>query len=77
VPGEFNQVNQYYQVQAGHYARAPMVNSPYGQLLNHHRTKKEPVANTVKNSLFTNLSARVKRKIYLFWCWIDERVFNG
>ncbi|MBO9204581.1 MULTISPECIES: hypothetical protein [Niastella] len=77
VPGEFNQVNQYRQQPVDFYARAPFVNSPYGQLLNHHRTKKGPVGNAVKSGMFTNLSARVKRKLYHGWVWIDEHVFNG
>lgn len=78
VPGEFNQVNQYRQVQVDHYAKAPMTNSPYGQLLDHHRSKKGPVAtHAIKSSLFRLLSARIKRKIYRFWVWIDEQIFNG
>jgi len=37
VAGEFNCVNQYRQTQVGHYAVIPYYNSPYLQLLDHHR----------------------------------------
>jgi hypothetical protein len=77
VPGEFNQLNQYQQQQVDYYAEAPFENSPYGQLLNHHRTKRGPVVHAPKKTIFTNLSARIKRKVYHFWVWIDERVLNG
>lgn len=42
VKKEFNCVNQLYQKQVRYYAKEPYINSPYGQLLNHHRTKKIP-----------------------------------
>jgi hypothetical protein len=77
VPGEFNQVNQYRQQPVVHYAKKPMLNSPYGQLLRHHRSVKGPAGNAVKSSLFTKLSARIKRKLYTTWVWIDEQIFNG
>lgn len=37
VAGEFNCVNQYRQVPVSHYAVIPFYNSPYFQLLDHHR----------------------------------------
>jgi hypothetical protein len=39
VEGEFNCVNQVKLKQLTHYAKAPFYNSPYFQLLNHHRSK--------------------------------------
>lgn len=40
VQGEFNCVNQVHQKQVNYYASKPYSNSPYYQLLNHHRSKK-------------------------------------
>lgn len=39
IENEFNVVSQSYQVPVRHYAAIPYYNSPYHQLLNHHRTK--------------------------------------
>jgi hypothetical protein len=39
VPGEFNCVNQTRQRQVKYYSKKPYYNSPYFQLLDHHRTK--------------------------------------
>jgi hypothetical protein len=40
IKGEFNCVNQVYQKQVNFYSSKPYTNSPYPQLLNHHRTKE-------------------------------------
>ncbi|OQP45455.1 hypothetical protein A4H97_32445 [Niastella yeongjuensis] len=77
VPGEFNQVNQYLNRPVDFYAAAPFVNSPYGQLLDHHRLKKGPAAKAVKSGVFANLPVRIKRKVYHSWVWIDEHLLNG
>jgi len=77
VPGEFNQVNQYRQVPVAHYAKQPMSNSPYGQLLKHHRSVKGPAIKVMKKGLIARLSTKIKRKLYHTWVSIDERVFNG
>ena len=45
IEGEFNCLNQVVQKQVNFYSPTPYTNSPYFQLLNHHRTKKD--ANTV------------------------------
>jgi hypothetical protein len=76
VRHEFNQVNQYHQKQVDYYSKTPYVNSPYGQLLNHHRTKKSQVEQVNKKGPFTNFRSRIRRKLYHAWCWLDERVFN-
>lgn len=39
MAGEFNCINQLKQKQVGFYAKKPYYNSPYYQLLNHHRSK--------------------------------------
>jgi hypothetical protein len=39
VQGEFNCKNQYKPIQLSSYSKYPKLNSPYGQLLNHHRKK--------------------------------------
>lgn len=72
VPGEFNQQNQYHQKQVDHYAKEPFVNSPYGQLLNHHRSKKSGAAPVHKKGPFNNIGSRIKRKLYHLWCRIDK-----
>lgn len=41
INGEFNCLNQANQVQLNYYSKES-INSPYPQLLNHHREKKEP-----------------------------------
>ena len=77
VGNEFNQVNQYHQQPAANYAKEPLLNSPYGQLLNHHRTKiNTGQQQAVKKNLLTNLTARIKRKLYHGWVWLDERLAN-
>jgi hypothetical protein len=40
IPGEFNCINQYKQRQVRFYSKYPYYNSPYFQLLNHHRSKE-------------------------------------
>ena len=41
VENEFNCVNQINQSQVSYYATIPYYNSPYYQLINHHRSKKD------------------------------------
>jgi hypothetical protein len=43
IENEFNCVNQYRQVQVGYYALIPYYNSPYFQLLDHHRGQNKGV----------------------------------
>jgi hypothetical protein len=45
---EFNCVNQLNQKQVSNYAKEPSTNSPYAQLLNHHRTKSGVVEDIKK-----------------------------
>ena len=42
VAGEFNCVNQYRQIPVNYYAVIPFYNSPYFQLLDHHRGQNTP-----------------------------------
>lgn len=50
IEGEFNCVNQVHQKQVHFYSSKPYTNSPYFQLLNHHRTKKNTDALMEKKS---------------------------
>jgi hypothetical protein len=51
IKKEFNCVNQLKQKQVSYYAQTPFYNSPYAQLLNHHRSRKSD-ANTEKNGIW-------------------------
>lgn len=64
VPGEFNCVNQYRQRQVRYYAVVPYYNSPYLQLLDHHRGQNNTV--TVKKKQ-PPLLWRVIKKRYTRW----------
>jgi hypothetical protein len=70
MKGEFNCVNQMNQKQLDYYYFLPYYNSPYGQLLNHHRKRnvinKEQEVEQVKiqnNYFFLRVLRFVKRKI--------------
>lgn len=77
MANEFNQVNQYYQKPVRYYAANPFVNSPYGQLLNHHRTRSAAAAEkATKSNPLKNMPARIKRKLYQLWCRVDGALFN-
>jgi hypothetical protein len=51
IPNEFNCINQNKSKQVNYYTAKPYFNSPYFQLLNHHRTKisQEPVIESKKS----------------------------
>jgi len=66
VPGEINYINQFYQRQAGYYARIPYYNSPYFQLLDHHRGKSGGAAGNRGPGPF-GFVLRVIRKHYNRW----------
>jgi hypothetical protein len=68
IPGEFNCVNQYYQRQAGHYALIPYYNSPYFQLLDHHRgmNKGATGPGSLRHNPFSYV-LRIVRKRYNRW----------
>jgi hypothetical protein len=57
---EFNCVNQYRQQQVKHYAVVPYYNSPYFQLLDHHRSKKgQDIAGKGRTSRLMSLSKMI------------------
>jgi hypothetical protein len=77
VANEFNQVNQYFQKPVNYYAARPFENSPYGQLLNHHRSRSAAVAQKAGTSNpLKNIPARIKRNLYQLWCRVDAALFN-
>jgi len=45
IKNEFNCKNQFNPKQLSYYSTTPLLNSPYFQLLNHHRTKKQTADN--------------------------------
>jgi hypothetical protein len=57
VKNEFNCVNQLHQKQVRNYVKEPYTNSPYTQLLNHHRTKSGVAAEENIN----NISHKIKK----------------
>ncbi len=61
VEGEFNCVNQVNQKQIKYYSSKPYTNSPYCQLLNHHRTKKS-IAPQRKLSIIGGIIRSGKRR---------------
>ncbi|HXB06183.1 MAG TPA: hypothetical protein VNW04_03685 [Puia sp.] len=69
VEAEFNCVNQYRQRQVGYYALIPYYNSPYFQLLDHHRGQSRdgggPIAGKGPGPL--SFVLRVVRKRYQRW----------
>jgi len=76
INGEFNCKNQFLQKQVTYYAADYFANSPYFQLLDHHRTKKKETA--AKESLAAKLEKRVKRFIRKRWdrlaSWVHKTV---
>ena len=62
VKNEFNCVNQLYQKQVKYYSKEPYNNSPYGQLLNHHRTKANvPVNKNTTKANYRKVSNTIKK----------------
>ena len=64
LEGEFNCVDQYRQEQVRHYAVIPYYNSPYPQLLDHHRQRKGGGRKKISALQFL---VRVIRKRYNRW----------
>jgi hypothetical protein len=64
IQGEFNCKNQFKPVQLNYYVNHPKLNSPYFQLLNHHRTKKS-ASNNNEHSIsgISQLIGFVKRSV--------------
>lgn len=58
IKNEFNCVNQLRQKPIRYYAKKDYDNSPYGQFLNHHRTKKDSGGNKNDNS---NIASQIKK----------------
>ncbi|MDR1881217.1 MAG: hypothetical protein LBR26_00345 [Prevotella sp.] len=50
VPGEYKCISQAIQSSLDHYAAIPYYNSPYFQLLDHHRSVKKNMVNAAKRS---------------------------
>ncbi|MFV0311343.1 MAG: hypothetical protein ACK5KN_06805 [Dysgonomonas sp.] len=50
ISNEFKCINQAEQDQLDYYAAIPFYNSPYHQLLNHHRTVKKRIVSTAKET---------------------------
>jgi hypothetical protein len=64
VQNEFNCVNQIDQHQLKYYSKHPYKNSPYYQLLNHHRTKNTKVS---ENKNKASVRMKIKRRAELFF----------
>jgi len=64
VDGEFNCVSQYRQHPVNYYAVVPYYNSPYGQLLDHHRGQNKGMSVKKSNS---PLLWRAIKKRYVRW----------
>ena len=67
MEGEFNCVNQYRQEQVDHYALIPYYNSPYFQLLDHHRGQNKDLAIKKNDSTPFSFIRRIIRKRYNRW----------
>ncbi|MCM5528543.1 hypothetical protein [Parasegetibacter sp. NRK P23] len=68
VPGEFNCVSQRYQQEVSFYAQNWFSNSPYPQLLHHHRLVNAKNNTVQKRSLATVLSSYINR--------LSGKIFN-
>ena len=67
LDGEFNCVNQYRQQQAGYYALIPYYNSPYFQLLDHHRGRNNGETDKKKGYSPVAFVLRIIRKRINRW----------
>jgi hypothetical protein len=68
VTGEQNCINQHQQLQVDHYALIPYYNSPYFQLLDHHRGRSgAPTASRAKKQAPLSMLGRIVRKRYNRW----------
>ena len=67
LENEFNCVNQYYQVPVAYYAAIPYYNSPYPQLLDHHRSRSKQANSRPKKDGPVDFLLRVVRKRYNRW----------
>lgn len=67
VEGEFNCVNQYRQVPVTYYALIPYYNSPYFQLLDHHRGQSRAGGKTTRATGPFSLILRIVGKRYNRW----------
>ena len=68
VENEFNCINQNKAKQVNYYSSNPYFNSPYFQLLNHHRTKKsldlsEQKNNSIAEKIIISGNRRMKKII--------------
>ncbi len=66
IEKEFNCVNQYHQRPVDYYSVIPYYNSPYSQLLDHHRGTKDGAAPPKKKNFF-QLVSRIIGKRYRRW----------
>ena len=67
LENEFNCVNQYYQAPVAYYAAIPYYNSPYPQLLDHHRGRSKQANSRSKKDSPVDFLLRVIRKRYNRW----------
>jgi hypothetical protein len=67
VEGEFNCINQYHQRPVDYYAVIPYSNSPYGQLLDHHRGQNSDAAGPVSKKNGFQKAGRIIAKHWLRW----------
>ena len=65
IAGEFNCINQYRQIPVAYYAVIPFYNSPYFQLLDHHRGQKRtiPVKGPSSPLIIRAIRKRIRRLI--------------
>lgn len=62
IPGERNCISQFRSKQVSYYSKKPFENSPYFQLLNHHRENSKQIVK-VKQNLIEFVLASGKRRI--------------
>jgi hypothetical protein len=74
VDGEFNCVNQYRQTTVGYYAVIPYYNSPYDQLLDHHRSAKTAGGKSRQALplIVRAVRKRVKRLVNTVSLWLES-----
>lgn len=72
VKNEFNCVSQLNLKQVPYYARKPFYNSPYPQLLDHHRSKSVITGNR-RAPLKEKIERRIIALSYNFALWINRR----
>lgn len=71
VAGEFNCISQFNLQQVKYYAKDPFNNSPYYQLLNHHRSKNNNAGKTSKASVAKKIERRIRLLFYKLALVID------